>query len=551
MIYKQVSDANMLTLTELKNHLEVEVRILDRVSFQLANGELKGILESPSPQSGKESFPDPAQKNKLDALFRSLGSSWPEIKNMYVYSIEGGLYGHVAEEIALPDPSLNDYQHKDVNIEHGVLLNRSKQQSYSAFSYIRLIRSADGQPLGWLRFDLLFNELPFIQELKQDRRALFIYESHGNLLLSNKPQQLDIVLVSKILNLEDQSGYFFDSGNLVTYINARNIDWRIVSIVPKSILNEGLIKIRIISILLVIVSFGISFFVLMALSYRITRPLRALSKAMRQVEEGNFKVRVQIADNDEIGRLAQHLNQMLDSIDQLINQNYRGEIKYRDAQFKMLLSQINPHFLYNTLEIIDILSLKGKKKEVSAIVLSLSSMFRYVLKSNKVVVLQDEVNNAKSYLNIQMIRFSENLQVRFRMSEERMQYRVPIFILQPLLENCFKHGFQRRMKKNHILIYTENDGSKYSIHIVDNGIGISSERLIELRHVLDNMEPGVSYEGENIGLRNVHERIRLTFGAPYGLRIDSREGYWFKATILLPMSEEGETYGLPNGNIGR
>jgi two-component system, sensor histidine kinase YesM len=162
-------------------------------------------------------------------------------------------------------------------------------------------------------------------------------------------------------------------------------------------------------------------------------------------------------------------------------------------------------------------------------------MFRYTLKSKKFVPLNEELKNAESYLNIQKVRYENSFSYNVNINKEGLTYTVPIFILQPILENSFKYGLFRK-EKNYLTILSENTQDYFKIHIVDNGVGVKPNDLARLSAKFINYE-GAEPNEDKIGLANVNHRIQLTYGESYGLEVSSLYGHWFKVTILLPPQE--------------
>lgn len=537
-INEQVSEANLITVDEMKNRLETEMKILERVSYQLSKtSQIQQHLREINGYVRNETLPGIEQQHEINTIFNFTNESWPEISNMYVYNLQGNAFGKTKTEVATPIQRVEDFTKvASTKIDYGIPLNKTYSTKDAVISYFRLIVDENtGESLGLVRLDLILNEMGLMQDLMKDSRRFLVYEPYGKLILTNQSDNLDIVTMAKILNIKNTRGSIFYNDNLISYTKSDYTGWRIVSIVPEQVLNEGLIGNKLISIGLVAVSFILSVIASSYFSYRIALPIRNLFISMKRVEEGNLKTRVEVVSNDEIGQLGRQMNTMMDSIDQLINKVYIAEIRYKDSQFQMLSMQINPHFLYNTLEVIDVSSLKGNRKEVSQMIYSLTSMLRHVLKSNRFVNLENEIQFIESYLSIQSFRYPNNFIYKLNIDRDKWSYEVPMFILQPVIENAFKHGLFQK-DRNYISIYAEQSEEYLKIHLVDNGIGMKREALSELQKKLAPSVDSVGMDtGDNhIGLLNVHYRIRHAYGDQFGLLLESCEGYWFKVTIVLP-----------------
>lgn len=535
-IHDQVSEANLLTLNEMRNRLETEIKVLERVSLQLSKtSQIQQYLLQRQSLFAEDENQVKALQNEVSHILEFTAQSWPEISNMYVHNLAGHSHGFSNTDIAVALPKLRDLKpHQKTVIDYGIPLNQPYTTQSAVISFFRLVEADHAiQPIGWIQLDFILNEMQLLKDLQDDPRKFLVFEPNGKLILSNHPDELDIVFMAKILNIKETRGSILYKENLINYTKSDHMNWRIVSIVPEKILNEDLIRNQMIAILLVAVSFILSALASTALSYRIAKPIRSLYRSMKRVEEGKLQTRVEVNSQDEIGQLGQQMNKMMDSIEQLIQKLDNTELRYRDTQFKMLSMQINPHFLYNTLEIIDISSMKGNHKAVSETIYALTGMFRYVLKSQQFAMLQKEVDHVKAYMKIQKIRYPDNFHYDIQIDPEHMRYEVPVFILQPIIENAFKHGFFQK-DRNVISIRTEIIDGILKIYVVDNGKGISHTELTHMRNKLLSEQDHLGLQEIHIGLQNVHHRIIHAYGKPYGLKIDSLQHYWFKVTITLP-----------------
>ncbi|MDE7269788.1 MAG: sensor histidine kinase [Acetatifactor sp.] len=270
----------------------------------------------------------------------------------------------------------------------------------------------------------------------------------------------------------------------------------------------------------------------------ISGPIRKLSEVTNQVAKGDFNVRFDVRSSAEVSMLSDSLNLMIDKINELLEQVTREQTRLRRAEFELLQSQINPHFLYNTLDAIVWLAEAGEQKKVVSMVGSLSEFFRTSLNQGKdIVSLREELQHVRSYLEIQQVRYQDILQYEIHMPEELYDYSIPKITIQPLVENALYHGIKNRRGLGRIVISGERNKDMLVIRITDNGIGIRSERLQQIRDGIQNKVPT---ENNIYGLYNVNERIRLNFGGRYGISIESDYGEGTEVKILLPAGEESE-----------
>lgn len=282
--------------------------------------------------------------------------------------------------------------------------------------------------------------------------------------------------------------------------------------------------------------FGLTLFLSYQIPKSITRPLQKLTEVTEQVAEGNLSVRSDVQTGDEVGVLSDSLNTMIDKINGLLEQVTKEQVRLRKAEFELLQSQINPHFLYNTLDAIIWLAEAGEQKKVVSMVRSLSEFFRTSLNRGKdIIPVKEEVLHVRSYLEIQQVRYQDILNYEIDVPEELGRYMIPKITIQPLVENALYHGIKNKRGSGTIHIRGRRQEGLLVIEIEDDGIGISKERLWQVN---DGIRKKVLTGKDIYGLYNVNERIRLNFGEEYGINIESNYGEGTVVRILLPCTEE-------------
>lgn len=265
----------------------------------------------------------------------------------------------------------------------------------------------------------------------------------------------------------------------------------------------------------------------------ITKPITELSKVTNQVANGDLTVRADTDAGAEVGDLAESFNSMIDKISSLLDQVTLEQVHLRKAELELLQSQINPHFLYNTLDTIVWLAEGGDSKQVVDMVRNLSDFFRTSLNQGKdMVTLREELLHVGSYLRIQHVRYMDILEYDIKVPEELYTYIVPKITIQPLVENALYHGIKNKRGKGLISITGEALEDSYLIKVCDNGIGIEEEKLQKLNKSL--LEPTSDKSG-SFGLTNVNERLQLKFGSEYGIKLESAYGSGTTVTVKLPL----------------
>ncbi|MDF2987097.1 MAG: putative sensor with domain [Eubacterium sp.] len=287
-------------------------------------------------------------------------------------------------------------------------------------------------------------------------------------------------------------------------------------------------------------------------TYIVTRFLfkriKVLLKMMKRVENGDFDSRVTETRNDEIGELTNGFNHMTEKLEQILVELVEKETAQWEAELKALQAQINPHFLYNTLESLKMECEMNRQYELSDALTSLGALFRYNINSDsRCVTLKQEIEHVRNYVSVMKIRYSDRIELKIDLPVAFMGIKVPKVLLQPLVENCFSHSFNSSANKFIIEISAVMNNKIISINITDNGAGIDGEKLKAINNSLQNNTLIVGAKNNGVGLTNVNRRIRMEFGGTYGIRLESGMNQGTNVILTLPVSEDAlliETGGL-------
>ncbi|WP_239616081.1 sensor histidine kinase [Cohnella mopanensis] len=322
-----------------------------------------------------------------------------------------------------------------------------------------------------------------------------------------------------------------DTGNnLITSVMYEKMGWRLVNIVPVNQITEdikknGMLTLLIGAICLLVASLGAGM-----LSKVIVNPLIKLTKAMRRVKEGDLNTVAPIDTPDETGLMASVFNSMVTRIKELLLQVEADQIKKKEIELALIHSQIKPHFLYNTLDLIYVLNDMNKQHEARDATKALADFYRVALsKGSEIISIGEELKNACDYLAIQSIRYSDVFEFKLQVDHEIYSYEIPKLTLQPILENAIYHGLKLKDNKGSIWITGYKEDNFIFIHIEDDGVGIAEDKQENIRRQYSYHDKPASF-----GLFSVHERIRLYFGEAYGISIESIEGTGTKVTVKVP-----------------
>jgi len=286
------------------------------------------------------------------------------------------------------------------------------------------------------------------------------------------------------------------------------------------------------------VSIGITLLFSYMIYYIFNQKVKVLLDSMQKVEKGDFQLRVPFNSQDEIGLLSRSFNEMCEKLNDYIAQVYRAEIQRKNAEINALQMQIDPHFLYNTLESIKAKAIEEGDEITPEMIALLGKLFRWSTKTKeKIVILEEELEYVRTYLELQSYRFKEKLDIDIQITEEYLDYGVPKLILQPLVENVIKHAFVLTNQKGIVGITAKLKDKNLEITIFDNGQGMSIEHLMNIRKKLESTT--TQDEFDSIGIQNVHQRLQLLFGQEYGIRIESILNYGTAVKVTAPaMSKE-------------
>ncbi|MZQ81270.1 HAMP domain-containing protein [Paenibacillus sp. 5J-6] len=317
--------------------------------------------------------------------------------------------------------------------------------------------------------------------------------------------------------------------------------WSIVGYVPLQEIVEEANSIRQLIIITVVLSFVFAVSLHFFISNRLIHPLHLLKSKMQLAASGYLEAKVVPKGNDEVALLGKSFNIMLSKIRKLLEQSIKEQEEIKKAELRALQAQINPHFLYNTLDSIVWMAEAGKNSQVIQLVQSLSKLFRISLsKGRDWIIINKEIEHVHSYLVIQQMRYRDILDYEIEIDARLNPYPILKMILQPIVENALYHGLKNKRRKGMIRIIGLIENEEDIVLLVeDDGIGMSPEKLEQMREYLTNDQPPEQTGNEvsgGFGLHNVQQRIKLYYGNKYGVSIDSIQNEGTKVTIRIPMT---------------
>lgn len=376
------------------------------------------------------------------------------------------------------------------------------------------------------------------------RGYVFILDEEGKMIYHPKQQLIySGILQEKVSEvLASKSSYFtIDRGEdekLYTISQSDKTGWTVVGVVYVSELVKNRDKTQVIYGLIASILFLAVIVMVLILSERITRPIKMLKESMKAVEKGHFNP-ISLTDmpDNEIGSLSRNYNIMTGEIQALMKANVEEQQQKRKSEMRALQSQINPHFLYNTLDSIIWMAEDGKSREVVLMTSALAKMLRRTI-SNKqeVITIKQELEHVENYLKIQQMRYQDKLAYEIHADKAILNKLIVKLVLQPLVENAIYHGIKYKDGKGLINIRGGLEGDWIIIQISDNGKGMDEETLI---HIFE--EHKVNYDHNGIGVYNVQKRLQLYYGSEFGVFYESELGEGTTASVIIPSIEERET----------
>lgn len=380
-----------------------------------------------------------------------------------------------------------------------------------------------------LTYDLRY--LNYIYEEYDRKTNIIVLDNNGYVIYDSK-EMLNYepyIFYEKVINSEKNKKLMLDDSYYVENIlSDGNI--RAISIIKAQELEDlpnAILIFIFIGLILFILSQGVSYFKLKVLGDRTNNILNAMDK----VKNGNLDVEISLtSDSDEINYIAENFNYMCKDLNKYIDKIYKAELEQKKCEMLALQSQINPHFLYNTLESIRMKAICNGDKEVGKMLYTLSFLFRKQLKEKNIISIENELDYCRKYIEIFKFRYYDSFQFFIECDEEVKQMQIIKFALQPLVENYFIHGIRLEDEDNILKIIVSKEENDIIIKIIDNGRGIDDVKLCLLNENIKNRK----YEGDSIGIINVHERIVLEYGKAYGVRLFKTEDKENIVMIKIP-----------------
>ena len=536
---------------QVNRNIEAYITNMENISLMAQyNNDMREYLSKKEFSSEVERV---GYETKIEQLFDSILSSRKDIASIMVFGHNDRiLISSNRKRTRLNEhvnPREQSWYKKALEAEGRAVVSPSHVQNIVQDDYYRWVvslsrelYSADGQrSLGVFLVDLNFSVINnMCSEIKLGKRGyVFIIDNEGNIVYH--PQQQLIYsnvkkeMIGEVLKSKSESFVTHEGADSRIYTIKQSVQtgWKIVGVAYRDELVTNKEDIKNSTIIWGSLCLIAAILLSIILSLRISRPVKLLENSMRKVEKGDFDIKVDIESSNEIGELSRAFNIMIAKIKELMQQNVREQELKRKSELKALQAQINPHFLYNTLDSIVWMAEGKKSEEVVLMTSALAKLFRIsISKGEEIIKVKNEIEHIRSYLTIQKMRYRDKLDFMIDVDTGILDYKVLKIILQPIVENSIYHGIKNKIGTGVIVIKGHRVEDRILLQVIDNGIGMSDEKL---EQILD--KPDESSEGNGVGVKNVNERIKLYFGEEYGLSYESEPEVGTTVNIWLPVLE--------------
>ncbi len=484
---------------------------------------------------------------KVEEQFSTLKDTRDDIYNLGIISDNGRYLINNRDTVMNPYAELYDMNWFRQALEGSEVITSSHVQNIVSDEYPWVVTLSQGiannsgsKARGVFFVDLNYSSISNLcEEINLGSRGyVFILDSEGNLVYHPRQQLIYSGLweeeFSSLMKTEEEVVFSGNGEKLYTISKSEVTGWTVVGVTYLEEMLAGTNTARRMYYLMAIALIGVAMMLAILLTDMITMPLRKLRESMKRVENGDFDLELREPDTgDEISDLFHSFKVMVLKIRQLIEKNNEEQEEKRRSELNALQAQINPHFLYNTLDSIIWMAEGDNTRDVVLMTSSLAKLLRKSISNkNEIVTLAEEIDYTRSYLVIQKMRYKDKLEYEIEVEDAILRTEVIKLIIQPLVENAIYHGIKYKEGKGLIRIEGAYEEDNVVLRIIDNGVGMSKEQL---RHVFD--ERKTDTRKNSVGVLNVHRRIQLYYGTEYGLSFESEENAGTTVIIRLP-----ETY---------
>lgn len=503
-------------------------------------------------------FEDYSNYLYVENAFKNMFYSKRDISELKLYLVNQGINYSISRQYPNVRSSVNpDFTKLDEFVKASKMpdfkyVMPSKDGKHNLLKIYRtIINIEDQRPLAYIEATIdnsYIDELAMTHSSSQD--IICLLDKSDNFYYTNNTSVIESGALTDLLpskmNLKDgqMSGNFIASLNGIKYLFVYSKDnansWLLLGMTPTSVFNKSVIETTNITITISIISLSIALLAIFMLITTLLKPLKTLAVQMDKAGGGDFGAKVDVNGSAEIKHLEAKFNSMLSKIDDLIKKNYVSELREKTARLKALEAQINPHFLYNTLQMISTQAIINNQKDINNMVQALASIFRYSITDDDVVPLDSEIKHVKAYLTLQKARFDERLSYSLNIEHNTEGLLLPKVSIMCLVENSIKHGMEATLDKIQIDVNVVLSEGYLVITVKDSGVGIPEEKLKVLKDLINNE----GFGSQSIGLSNLAGRLHILYGNSASLNIESSEDRGTSVEMRIPVNTGSDTKNL-------
>lgn len=542
------------TLEQVNHNIDNTFVQLSNISANIGlNEKIQEILEKDSSRPLKEKISDDEVASQI---IKDATINFTNIEALHIFSFNGEIYSMKGTNNSLKPgynftrkkwfEKMKKLDKKSLIIPTYIQTDTIEEgNSRKVFGYIIEINDVHTQKnIGYLMVEMdisIFANL--LQSISSSQHSTIIIDDNKTVIFHTQPEYLSSQFQTNFVSelLERKEGNIIRNSKsgeeIITFNTSTNTGWTVLSIMPTNILFSKINSFKLALVYTIILCILSSIVIAILMSNSLTEPISFLKSRMKMAESGDFDIQIDVKSKDEIGELSLSFNKMLSRIKILIQRVYQTEILRKEAELSALQAQINPHFLYNTLQIMDIMAEEKGADEISGSCRALAKIFRYsISKGQGLVSLQEEIQHVKNYVYIQQLRLGSRLKVQYNIDESLYKFEIIKLVLQPLVENAILHGIENSGRSCIIkLSATVEKNGSLIINVEDDGVGMDEEELRNVQHSLYlETEGGSGSEKCGIALRNVNYRIKLYYSDKYGMSIQSKRNVGTRVTLVLP-----------------
>ncbi|MCR8645549.1 sensor histidine kinase [Paenibacillus sp. N1-5-1-14] len=537
-------------IDQVNTNIQTYIDNMESISqLALRHDSLNHLLEL-----GNMNNPDGLRlEEQIRSNFRSIVSSRKDIASIMFVGSNGAIVSDRFNGSAKSYEQLSnqEWYQSAIKAKGEVVISSSHVQHIFLKEYkwvvsiSRQLTSSDERNQGVLLVDLNYNVINDLCKQIQlgNRGYVFILDTNGDMIYHPQQQiiytQMKSEPVASIMTSNAHSITTSEGSEEKIYtIGTTEFGWKIVGVTYPDELLSNKKQIQLQSVLWGMVCLIIALAISVAFTFTLTKPIKNLELHMKKVEKGDFDIVVDIDNTNEIGKLARTFNLMIRKIKDLMNQIVEEQEMKRISELKALQAQIQPHFLYNTLDSIIWMAEMGKVDEVVEMTTALSKLLRSsISKGEELIPIQTELDHIENYLTIQKMRYRHKFTYSIDVDPAIYSCKILKIVLQPLVENAIYHGIKNKVDQGHIRIIGTLHQDVIEIKVNDDGIGMSEEQLEQISI------PTKPRSGEkSVGVYNVNHRIKLYFGESYGLSYESEREEGTTVTLRIPKIEEEEAH---------